>query len=570
MRRLVSLLLALLLVLSVPAYATGEDIAAQRQEDLDTLYEILKESHPNLFANTSEEAFLAKKAEIESRLASVDDATFALDLQSLVAMVGDSHTAINISSVLSSGNLFPVSIRWFDGAWVVSGLPEGEAAYLGWTIETLNDQTMEQVCEKLGNLLSSDNPIKLRRQVRQCIASAEVLAYTGVVDAGEDLRLGLAGPDGEQAEVVLPPLSAADTAAWPQIVQLSSLRQETPATAAQDRYYFSLDLGSAYYIQFNTCQEDPELPMDTFAAQVAKDLAAKDYERVLIDLRNNGGGSDGVLVPILMLLAPMVRSGAVEVWGLVGETTFSSAAINAMEIREMGGYLAGEATSGSVDHFGSVSAFRLPNTGIQVQFSTKYITLADYLECAWGLGVTAIQPDWEVPQTLEDYLAGRDTVVDALLAREEPFSPEEPELLSRGRFIAKLRQTVGAQADTWGMPFDDVFPFNWYTPDIMWAVETGIVTGKTEGVFAPGVPITWEQAAVLVERYLDAAGVELPIVQEGEAPGWVDALTHDWARPAVEAAWRHGLLPGNYDARVAMGCGEEQKFLDRLAAALAS
>ena len=570
MRRLVSLLLALLLVLSVPAYATGEDIAAQRQEDLDTLYEILKESHPNLFANTSEEAFLAKKAEIESRLASVDDATFALDLQSLVAMVGDSHTAINISSVLSSGNLFPVSIRWFDGAWVVSGLPEGEAAYLGWTIETLNDQTMEQVCEKLGNLLSSDNPIKLRRQVRQCIASAEVLAYTGVVDAGEDLRLGLAGPDGEQAEVVLPPLSAADTAAWPQIVQLSSLRQETPATAAQDRYYFSLDLGGAYYIQFNTCQEDPELPMDTFAAQVAKDLAAKDYERVLIDLRNNGGGSDGVLVPILMLLAPMVRSGAVEVWGLVGETTFSSAAINAMEIREMGGYLAGEATSGSVDHFGSVSAFRLPNTGIQVQFSTKYITLADYLECAWGLGVTAIQPDWEVPQTLEDYLAGRDTVVDALLAREEPFSPEEPELLSRGRFIAKLRQTVGAQADTWGMPFDDVFPFNWYTPDIMWAVETGIVTGKTEGVFAPGVPITWEQAAVLVERYLDAAGVELPIVQEGEAPGWVDALTHDWARPAVEAAWRHGLLPGNYDARVAMGCGEEQKFLDRLAAALAS
>lgn len=36
----------------------------------------------------------------------------------------------------------------------------------------------------------------------------------------------------------------------------------------------------------------------------------------------------------------MVRSGAVEVWGLVGEATFSSAAINAMEIREMGGYLA--------------------------------------------------------------------------------------------------------------------------------------------------------------------------------------------------------------------------------------
>ena len=158
--------------------------------------------------------------------------------------------------------------------------------------------------------------------------------------------------------------------------------------------------------------------------------------------------------------------------------------------------------------------------------------------------------------------------MDALLVREEPFSPEEPELLSRGRFIAKLRQTVGAQADTWGMPFDDVFPFNWYTPDIMWAVETGIVTGETEGVFAPGTPITWEQAAVLAERYLDAAGVEPPVVQEGEAPDWVDALTHDWAKPAVEAAWRHGLLPEVHDLLSAMDRAEGQALLDHLAECL--
>ena len=102
MRRAVSLFLALLMVLSVPAYAVGEDTAAQRREDLDTLYEALKEYHPNLFANAAEEVLLAKKAEIEGRLAAVDDATFALDLQSLVAMIGDSHTSLNIS-----GSRFP-------------------------------------------------------------------------------------------------------------------------------------------------------------------------------------------------------------------------------------------------------------------------------------------------------------------------------------------------------------------------------------------------------------------------------------------------------------------------------
>ena len=58
MRRAVSMFLALLLVLSVPVYAAGEDTAAQRQEDLDTLYEALKEYYPNLFANVTEEALL--------------------------------------------------------------------------------------------------------------------------------------------------------------------------------------------------------------------------------------------------------------------------------------------------------------------------------------------------------------------------------------------------------------------------------------------------------------------------------------------------------------------------------
>lgn len=55
-----------------------------------------------------------------------------------------------------------------------------------------------------------------------------------------------------------------------------------------------------------------------------------------------------------------------EVVGLIGETTFSSAIINAVELQEMGAALVGDLTSGSVDHFGSVGSFRLPNSGLQV------------------------------------------------------------------------------------------------------------------------------------------------------------------------------------------------------------
>ena len=74
------------------------------------------------------------------------------------------------------------------------------------------------------------------------------------------------------------------------------------------RSAFPLDEGT-YYIQYNSCREDPELPMETFAAQVEQDLSAGQYRRVVVDLRNNGGGSDGVLVPILMLVPGLVEEG---------------------------------------------------------------------------------------------------------------------------------------------------------------------------------------------------------------------------------------------------------------------
>ena len=566
MRRIACLFLALLLALSVPAYAAGEDPAAGRREDLDLLYDTLKAYHPNLFANTTEEALLAKKAEIEGRLASVDDATFALDLQSLVAMIGDSHTTTSLST--EGCHLYPVGIEHYAEGWVVTVLPQEDSACIGWRVEAVNGLNMEGVMGKLASILSSDNPVRLRRQVAQAFGLAELFAYVGITEQNGLLTMDLSGPEGEREQLTLSALPIDDRSQWPALARL--IPEAVPVTAAQDRFYFSLDLGSAYYIQYNTCREDPELPMETFAAQVAEDLAEKDYDKVLIDLRSNGGGSDGVLVPILTLLAPMVRSGEVEVWGLIGEATFSSAAINAMEIREMGGFLAGEATSGSVDHFGAVGTFTLPNSGIRGQFSTKYITLSDYLECAVGLGVTAIEPDWAVPQTLEDDLAGRDTAVEALLARTESFVPEEePDApLSRGRFTAMLRQAVGAQADTWGMPFDDVFPFNWYVPDLLWAVDSGIVTGEAEGIFDPAGIITWEEAVVLAERYLDAAGADVPIVRGGEAPDWVEAAAHAWAVQYVEDAWRHGLLPEGYDLLSAMERAEGQALLDHLAECL--
>ena len=78
--------------------------------------------------------------------------------------------------------------------------------------------------------------------------------------------------------------------------------------------------------------------------------------------------------------------------GLIGEATFSSAIINAVELQEMGMALVGEPASGSVDHFGAVRSGQLPNSGLRLGCVLKYIDLGELLDADAGRGVEPWSP----------------------------------------------------------------------------------------------------------------------------------------------------------------------------------
>lgn len=221
----------LALSLAVPAGAasvSGEEAAGRRQ-DLELMYQTMAEHHPNLFANTPQASFLERIAEIEGTLAETDDLTFALDLQSLAALAGDSHTTTNLNSVLSAGHMFPVGLTWLDGEWIVSAVDAAHEDALGQAVAAVNGFSMDQVQERMALLLSADNPVKLRRQVGQVFGQEEMMAYCGLAQAGEPLELTLEGGDTLSLEAL--PMDSREE--WPEIASLSALRAGAlpPSTA---------------------------------------------------------------------------------------------------------------------------------------------------------------------------------------------------------------------------------------------------------------------------------------------------------------------------------------------------
>lgn len=282
--------LAAAMLLSAGALAAPD--TAKRQEDLDYLYTTLQEKHPDVFANTPEADFIAKKAELEGRLDGGSDLDFALDLQSLVAQVGDSHTKISVSG--AGHALFPATMEIYEGKWVLSLLPEAEKAWLGGEVTAVNGLSMDAFVDKFRPIVSHDNDVKLVSQVKEMWYVQEILEYLGILKPGEDLTLTVKKTGGQTGELKLKTLTSQEEEAAA-FVNLKSARTAVPATELnREKYYFALPLDqTTYYIQYNRCKEDPVLPMETFALQVQADLDKGSYTKVLLTCAITAAGPTG-------------------------------------------------------------------------------------------------------------------------------------------------------------------------------------------------------------------------------------------------------------------------------------
>ena len=154
------------LAVSLPT-ATSASVVAQQQQDLDYLMETLEASHPDLYAHTEKAVFTRKADSIRQNLANMTDFDFAIELQSLVALAGDSHTMLSVGGLADQATFLPLSIQWMEGKWLLSVLPEGMEDRLGQQLVSVNGRSVEEIYEAVRPFYSYDNEIKLRRQFRQ-------------------------------------------------------------------------------------------------------------------------------------------------------------------------------------------------------------------------------------------------------------------------------------------------------------------------------------------------------------------------------------------------------------------
>ncbi len=94
-----------------------------------------------------------------------------------------------------------------------------------------------------------------------------------------------------------------------------------------------------------------------------------------------------------------------------------------------------------------------------------------------------------------------------------------------------------------GYPYEDVEGDAWYAMPVYWARESGVMAGYSDSTFGPNDPITREQLAATLYKYAEYKGED--VSARTDLSGYSDAATiSDWAEEVLSWANAEGYVNG--------------------------
>lgn len=122
------------------------------------------------------------------------------------------------------------------------------------------------------------------------------------------------------------------------------------------------------------------------------------------------------------------------------------------------------------------------------------------------------------------------------------FAPEKA--LTRAELVTLLWSKEGKPEAASAVSFNDVADSDWFAAKVKWAAAAGIVSGYTDGSFQPNKQVSRQELAQMIFAYAKYKNVD--VSASGSLAGFSDSNTAgNWARPALQWAVGAGILSGS-------------------------
>jgi hypothetical protein len=366
--------------------------------DIDAYRDGITKDHVDPFTKISKSEFNSSIDSIKDHAGKCNKDELLVAIMQLNARIEDEHTNIHFDD----SNYYPFNVYWFDEGIYVTGTDFAHSKIDLAKVISLNGVAVDALCHKLASLVPGKNNMSIKCRVPDLFNIPGVLHGLGITDSTYELSLMVLTNDGDTVTERFLPKPLRELHVDRPLVEKQLLRNKQ-----KGNYWFNYDsVTKVLYFKYSRCMEEKGKPFGEFEAQLAKEVRKQKPDRIIIDLRYNGGGNSRVLTPFLAWFRGSRYDKKGKAFVLIGRRTFSSAVLASIALsRYTHAILAGEETSGSVNHFGDINFFELPATGLKVSYSTRHIVTNEHYD-------GTVLPDIRIADKFSDYVKGIDALLD--------------------------------------------------------------------------------------------------------------------------------------------------------------
>ncbi len=401
------------------------------REDIKTVATTIRDVHPRPFRSIDESTFDSTYRELVDDVPNLSDKEIIVRLAALVALVDDGHTRLAIPREhpeigLEFGHTatpepehlalrfkqLPLAFEQFEDGVYVTAADLEHARLIGHRLIAIDNTPITDAMEVLRTITFAENDQLDALMGADRLSLPEALLALGIADSAEKVLMELVDENDIASKVSVSPMSPGPLQ-WvnPFAGEQTPMRLRNPEEKFWSEYR---DDDNVVYMQMDEIN-DGDMPLAEFVVNTL-DEAVRKNARLVIDVRNNFGGSGGLN---RTLVSSIIRSNSLNrhdrSFVLIGRRTFSAAQMLVNELEQYTRVtFVGEPTGSRPDHFGDPKKLRLENSGLTLRVSRLHwssYTAFDERESTY--------PDFAVNWTSKDYFAGDDPALNFALSIED-------------------------------------------------------------------------------------------------------------------------------------------------------
>ncbi|MBK6621606.1 MAG: tetratricopeptide repeat protein [Saprospirales bacterium] len=426
------------------------------QSDLRFLQKTVHEDYPFLFKKVKKETFDAEVEKLHAAIPSMQKHEVIVGLARIVALFQYGHTAIGLSGWAGHGPAgfqhMPFNLYHFSDGVFVQGVHKDYERALGAKVLKVEGMPVEKALEAIRPVVSSENDQFFKAFGLRGLGMPEVLHAQGVTQQLKETVTLTLQKDAKTFEVAFSPIQ---TGHFPGSYGLFEEKgdwldardnSQTPLYLKNlDRIYFYeyLPEHKAVYVRHSQIQDDPQEDIPAFYERLFQFIEENEVERLILDVRLNGGGDNFKNKPIV---TGIIRTEKINQAGkffvITGRRTFSACQ---NLVNELDNYtnciFVGEPTAENINFYGDTEELTLPKSNIPV-----YLSFAWWQDKPQWVNDPWTAPHLAVDMSFEDFRSNRDPVLETALTASADNLILDPMAYMTGLYQAGKLDELKAEA----------------------------------------------------------------------------------------------------------------------------